>query len=454
MSMISNEKRETSQDRKLVVTLTEKTLDDLIEARGSGSWKINISDLEYVICVKNGQNEHGKAFFIGAGISFRDCPNHPPGERKIITCRQYAEIKEDNFVWSVFSKARSPLRYSSSEEQDIIFDQINFDNLVWKEMPNTSISSDSDHQVWIEKTKVKGRPHRSSGPYSVGQKLWSPLTNKRGADIYKAMREVRKGDVVLHLIDNEKIIGRSLVWDSHVTNSYNPTEDEYQDFKSFYEVPLFGYYRLKKEIMIKDFLSDKDIKEDLLRISNQAPSGKKPFFTSKLKIGEGGYLTRVSNDLFLLLDQNYDETGFSIDPFHKRKIEKSNIGKNLMDEPKNIILYGPPGTGKTYSLQKEFLPSYQSSGSDRFIFTTFHQSYSYEEFVEGIRPILSKNEGGLKYEITEGPFKKICKRALQDPDNRYAIFIDEINRGNVSKILGELITLIETDKRKGNQNEA
>jgi hypothetical protein len=110
----------------------------------------------------------------------------------------------------------------------------------------------------------------------------------------------------------------------------------------------------------------------------------------------------------------------------------------------NLILYGPPGTGKTYKLKNEYMPKFDG----RCEMVTFHQSYSYEDFVEGIKPILGdgdKKEVG--YDIKPGIFKQIVIRALADHDNDYAIFIDEINRANISKVLGELITLIERDYR-------
>lgn len=138
------------------------------------------------------------------------------------------------------------------------------------------------------------------------------------------------------------------------------------------------------------------------------------------------------------------------------------------DSARNIILYGPPGTGKTYrsaSLALELLDSdidlsdraavteafrlATSAGSIAFV--TFHQSYSYEDFVEGIRPVLTDETGtdDLAYRITPGVFKTICSRARMHPGDAFVLIIDEINRGNVSGVLGELITLIEDDKRLG-----
>lgn len=112
----------------------------------------------------------------------------------------------------------------------------------------------------------------------------------------------------------------------------------------------------------------------------------------------------------------------------------------------NLIYYGPPGTGKTHTLQQ-----LEENYKPRYDFVTFHQSYGYEEFVEGLRPVLNASAGEVKYEIRPGIFKKLCQEAEKNPNQRFAMVIDEINRGNISKIFGELITLIEPNKRKGSK---
>jgi 5-methylcytosine-specific restriction endonuclease McrBC GTP-binding regulatory subunit McrB len=144
---------------------------------------------------------------------------------------------------------------------------------------------------------------------------------------------------------------------------------------------------------------------------------------------------------------------------------------NDMDEPLNRILYGPPGTGKTresieqaakiinnfreFKTYDDALDFFNEHLHDRIEFITFHQNYSYEEFVQGIRPD-TNNETDLIFKLKDGIFKKLADKALENykkPNERknFVLVIDEINRANISRVFGELITLIEEDKRYGHK---
>lgn len=137
----------------------------------------------------------------------------------------------------------------------------------------------------------------------------------------------------------------------------------------------------------------------------------------------------------------------------------------------NSILYGAPGTGKTYATAKyalaitegkpledykdvpreDIMSRYNQLVKDgQVVFTTFHQNYGYEDFIQGIRPDTSTQE--MKFKTVDGVFKNIVETAMDTPEKDFVIIIDEINRANISKVFGELITLIEDDKRWGEEN--
>ena len=137
--------------------------------------------------------------------------------------------------------------------------------------------------------------------------------------------------------------------------------------------------------------------------------------------------------------QSYTRSDFLSDVFISE--EKYETIKSLLMRKKNLILQGAPGVGKTYAAKRLAYSLIGENDESKIKMVQFHQSYSYEDFIMGYRP----NETG--FELKKGPFYKFCEEASEDPDEDYFFIIDEINRGNMSKIFGELMMLIESDKR-------
>lgn len=126
-------------------------------------------------------------------------------------------------------------------------------------------------------------------------------------------------------------------------------------------------------------------------------------------------------------------------PFFDRK-EIDEIIQSI-EVKKNIVLQGPPGVGKTFVAEKLAFEMMKTTDKNRIKMVQFHQSYAYEDFIQGIRP------SGNAFKVKPGIFFEFCKKAEQDKNNKFFFIIDEINRGNLSKIFGELMMLIESDKR-------
>ena len=137
--------------------------------------------------------------------------------------------------------------------------------------------------------------------------------------------------------------------------------------------------------------------------------------------------------------ESYLEADFLTDVFMEPS--QYEIIINLLEMKKNLILQGAPGVGKTFTARRLAYSMIGTKDSSRVLMVQFHQSYSYEDFIMGFRPT---KDG---FELTPGPFYQFCKKAQDDMERGYFFIIDEINRGNLSKIFGELLMLIENDKR-------
>lgn len=168
----------------------------------------------------------------------------------------------------------------------------------------------------------------------------------------------------------------------------------------------------------------------------------------------GSFFKLSENEYNILLDLIRDENPKTTDKLNPKYSEEKFLDEVFMDSAeytrlkslllgkKNIILQGAPGVGKTYSAKRLAYSIMGEKNESRIEFIQFHQNYSYEDFIMGYKP---KEDGG--FELKRGVFYNFCKKAQSDPDKDYFFIIDEINRGNMSKIFGELLMLIENGYR-------
>lgn len=230
--------------------------------------------------------------------------------------------------------------------------------------------------------------------------------------------EMKPGDIVfakngMHLIIGRGIVKSDYIYDSQRKEFRNIRKVEWTDrgewecsrqspMKTLTDITSFTDYVEQLNLFF-----DSDMLDDAETLETSYPTYDKARFLDSVYMDEDCYDTLVS----------------------------------LVKSKKNIILQGAPGVGKTFAAKRLAYSMMGVKDPNRVMMVQFHQSYSYEDFIMGFRP----SENGFK--LKHGVFYEFCKRAEVDSDNDYFFIIDEINRGNLSKIFGELFMLLESDKR-------
>ncbi|MGZ4882174.1 MAG: AAA family ATPase, partial [Halobacteriota archaeon] len=371
----------------------------------------------------------------------------------------------------------SPQLFKNRDEGEVIFDLL---------MQQAKMMS-PERRYWVEITEVKNntRPDRQRGEYACGKALWSPQTRTDGAKIYKNMERVQRGDVIFHLTDREGFTRISIAKSGAIrdkTAADIPPNTPWSNRDAYFVVWLKDCKKIAPPLKRAEFFDEPDAADRLRKLSEKYSRkeydkhrklGPCLFYERDLDLKEGQYLTEaplelvgVLNNIYkkktdkdlphivdssareeaqtLTLQEQYSEDNFIEETCFDR--DTINSWRRKLEYKRHVIIQGPPGTGKTYIAERlaKLLIS-ETLGFCRVV--QFHPSYSYEDFIQGIRPQIDP-EGKMTYGVENGRFIDFCEEAeKRDAKTPCVLIIDEINRAKLPRVFGELMYLLEYRKR-------
>ena len=238
--------------------------------------------------------------------------------------------------------------------------------------------------------------------------------------LWQFANEMKPGDVIFAKRGIKEIIGRGVVTGDYV---YDADAEHYRNVRGVRWTHK-GNWSLDKPWSVRKTLTEiTDYTDRLAQL--------KAFFEEEDGAFDGAEMSAP------LIE--YPVEKFLGEVYMDRQRYDAIVG--LLRAKKNVIMQGAPGVGKTFAAKRLAYSMMGVKDASRVKLVQFHQSYSYEDFIEGYRP------SGAGFELVKGAFYSFCRKAADDEDNDYFFIIDEINRGNLSTVFGELFMLIESDKR-------
>lgn len=315
------------------------------------------------------------------------------------------------------------------------------------------------YAAWIITTsRVQNKNGISNAKNKVG---WIFQSNPKYYDVIGAIKdldvitlsvkqyqdEIKKGDRAYIWISGPEsgIVASGIIkCDPEIRENNDPDRYDVSDKINTEEIPVV-------DIELTHKITDAVIKKEVLladeRLKNVSIINFPNDTNFKLTTEQADTIDSIISGSYQGVRQKYTEELY--EPYTEEDFlsevfmdaERYGTLVNLLKTKKNIILQGAPGVGKTFVAKRLAFSIMGQKDTSRVMMVQFHQSYSYEDFIMGFRP---SKDG---FELSPGPFYQFCKKAHDDDERDYFFIIDEINRGNVSKIFGELMMLIEKEKR-------